>query len=65
MVVAELPSVKKEDIELSGTSEVLRMSVDYPQGCYFKEVELPSKVNIEKAKASYKNRVLEVTLPKV
>jgi HSP20 family molecular chaperone IbpA len=28
VVVAELPSVRKEDIELSGTSEVLRMSVD-------------------------------------
>ena len=64
-VIAELPGVEKEDIKLQGTENTLTISVDTPQRKYFKEVELPAKVKIKKAKTSYKNGVLEVTLPKI
>jgi len=64
-VIAELPGVEKEDIKLHGTENTLTLSVDTPQRKYFKDVELPAKVKIKEAKTTYKNGVLEVTLPKI
>ena len=63
-VVAELPGVEKKDIKLHGTETTLTISVDTPQRKYYKEVELPVKVDPKKAKSSYRNGVLEVSLPK-
>ncbi len=63
-VIAELPGVEKKDIKLQGTENSLTISVDTPQRKYFKEVELPAKVVPDKAKSTYKNGVLEVTIPK-
>lgn len=64
-VVAELPGVEKKDIKLHGTADSLTISVDTPQQKYYKEVELPRKVDLKATKTSYKNGVLEVTLPKI
>ena len=64
-VVAELPGVEKEDIKLSGTEDKLTISVEAPERKYFKEIEMPSKIDPKKAKTSYKNGVLEVTVPKI
>ncbi len=63
-VVAELPGVDKEDINLYGTEESLTISVDIPQYKYYKEIKLPTKAKVKEAKTRYKNGVLEVTLPK-
>ncbi|MDH5811702.1 MAG: archaeal heat shock protein Hsp20 [Candidatus Methanomethylicaceae archaeon] len=63
-VFAELPGIEKEDIKLQGTPTTLTISADNPQRKYYKEVELPVEVDIEKAKSTYKNGVLEVVLPK-
>jgi len=63
-VVAELPGVEKKDIKLYGTEDTLTISVDTPERKYYKKVELPSRVDTKKTKASYKNGVLEVTLKK-
>jgi len=64
-VIAELPGVEKEDIKLHGAENTLTLSVDTPQRKYFKDIELPAKVKIKEAKTTYKNGVLEVTLPKI
>ncbi|MEM4577001.1 MAG: archaeal heat shock protein Hsp20 [Candidatus Nezhaarchaeales archaeon] len=65
-VCAEIPSVNKEDIKLRLTDDgKLIISANTPQKKYYKEVELPAKVNPEKARATYKNGVLEVVLEKV
>jgi len=56
--------VEKEKIKLTGTENKLTISVEAPERKYFKEIEIPEKVNPKKAKTSYKNGVLEVTLPK-
>ena len=64
-VVAELPGVEKEDIKLHGTEDSLVISVDNPQRKYYKEVNLPAKVNVKEAKTQYKNGVLEIRLPKI
>ena len=63
-VIVELPGVEKEDIKLSGTDDKLTISVDAPDRKYFKEVELPAKVETEKATSKYKNGVLDITVPK-
>ena len=63
-VIVELPGVEKKDIKLSGTENKLTISVDTPDRKYYKEVELPAKVDTKKAKSTYKNGVLDVTMPK-
>ena len=63
-VVAELPGVEKKDIKLYGTEDMLTISVDIPERKYYKEVELPAKVDPKNVKSAYKNGVLEVTLKK-
>jgi HSP20 family protein len=63
-VIVELPGVEKKDIELSGTEDKLTISVDTPERKYFKEVELPAKVDSKKATSKYKNGVLDITVPK-
>lgn len=64
IVVVELPGVDKKDIFLSGTDDSLTISVNTSEYKYFKTVNLPCKVIVEKARAKYKNGVLEITLPK-
>lgn len=63
-VIVELPGVEKKDIKLHGTADSLTISVDTPQRKYYKELKLPAKVDPKKAKSSYKNGVLDVTLQK-
>lgn len=64
LVVAEIPGVNKEDIKLRATEDTLTISVEAGKRKYYKEVELPSKVNPDSAKATYKNGILEVRLEK-
>jgi len=63
-VIAELPGVEKEDIKLHATERILVISVDTKERKYYKELELPAKVDSSSAKSSYKNGVLEVELKK-
>ena len=63
-VIIELPGVEKEDIKLSGTEDKLTISVNSPRRKYFKEVELPAKVDSKKMTSKYTNGVLDITVPK-
>ena len=63
-IIAELPGIEKEDINLDTDENSLTISVDTEKRKYFKEVELPSTIDPESVKASYKNGVLEVTVTK-
>jgi HSP20 family protein len=64
-VIAELPGVEKKDIKLHGTENTLTISVDTPERKYHKEVQIPASINPKAAKSTYKNGVLEVTVPKI
>ena len=64
-VILELSGVAKEEIKLLGTEDRLTISVDVPDRKYFKEIEMLAKIDPKKAKTSYKNGVLEISLPKV
>jgi HSP20 family protein len=63
-VVAEVPGVEKDDINLECTERSIIISVDTEKRKYFKEVELPAEIDPRSAKASYRNGVLEVELKK-
>lgn len=81
VVRAELPGVKKEDIEIALTGQLLTIKGttrredrqekgDYyrcetSQGSFSRTVTLPVDVNEVGAKASLREGVLELTLPKV
>jgi len=50
---------------LHGTENTLTISVDTPERKYHKEVQIPASINPKAAKSTYKNGVLEVTVPKI
>jgi len=64
-VIAEVPGVEKTDIDLHATEDILTISVDTEKRKYYKEVQLPEKVDPDSATATYKNGVLEVSLKKL
>jgi HSP20 family molecular chaperone IbpA len=79
-VVADMPGVRKEDIELNlkperveisaeSSTETERKEEDYTYrergyASYRRVIDLPADVLPDKAEASFKNGVLEVNLPK-
>jgi len=64
-VIAEVPGVEKEEINLTTSEETLSIKVTNPERKYSRVVKLPAKIKPESATASYKNGVLEVVLEKV
>ncbi|MEM2111736.1 MAG: archaeal heat shock protein Hsp20 [Candidatus Bathyarchaeia archaeon] len=64
-IIAELPGIEKEDINLYATSNSLIIDVDTKERKYHKEMNLPSEVDPKGARSTYKNGVLEVTLKKI
>ena len=61
-LVAELPGVEKKDIDLRVTEDRVTISVDTPERKYYKEVDLPAKVDPKSADAFFHNGLLDVTL---
>lgn len=66
-VIAEIPGVDKEKIDLKVTEDgrTLIIKASNEDRRYYKEVELPARVDPSSAKATYKNGILEVRLKKV
>lgn len=64
-VVAELPGVRKEDIDLRVTENKLIISAESGERKYYREVELPSRVDPKNVDAYYNNGVLDVILREV
>jgi HSP20 family protein len=65
IVLASVPGVKKETIDIRATKNRLTVSVDAPNLECYKELKLPARVDPKSAHASYKNGVLEVKLKKL
>jgi len=63
-VIAEMPGVKKEDIDLNATEKTLEIRAEGENRRYHEIVELPCEVIPESAKARYNNGVLEVVFKK-
>ena len=65
IVIAEMPGVDRNDIELEATSDSLIISTkENAKRDYYKNVKLTSAVNLDVAKARYTNGILEVRLKK-
>jgi len=62
VIVAELPGIDKKSIEVDATEDKVTISVDSPRREYYRELNLPTKVDPKSSVASYKNGVLEVRL---
>jgi len=65
VVIAELPGVEKEFIQINATEDKLTISVNTPKRSYYRELNLPAKVDPKSSAASHKNGVLEVRLKKL
>jgi HSP20 family protein len=79
MVRADLPGLKKEDIEVELTDDVLTISGERKElkeekregfyrsernyGSFFRQIPLPEGTKTENATATFQNGVLEITLP--
>ncbi len=65
-VIAEIPGVTKQDIDLSSTDNSLLIQAESKDGGrrYYKELTLPCVIVPESASAKFKNGVLEVELKK-
>lgn len=63
-VIAEMPGVNKDDIELNATETSLEIRAEGENRKYYETVELPVEVEPDSAKARYNNGVLEVVLKK-
>jgi len=80
IVKAEVPGMKQDDIDVSVVGDMLTIKgerkaesevkeQDYyccerSYGSFHRSVSLPSNVNAEKIEASYKDGILEISLPK-
>jgi HSP20 family protein len=64
-VIAEIPGVSKEDVDLEVTNDNLIIRVDNPERRYYKEVNLPDEVDQDCGDAKFNNGVLSITLNKL
>lgn len=62
-VIAEMPGVKKEDINVTVNEKSVVISVDKGDRGYHKELDLPGIVDPKGARSRYNNGILEVTIP--
>ena len=62
-VIAEMPGVSKEDINVTVNDNTMTISVDREDRGYYKELDLPGTVDPKGAKSNYNNGILEVTIP--
>ncbi|MGC8572926.1 MAG: archaeal heat shock protein Hsp20 [Caldisphaera sp.] len=63
-IVADLPGVAKENIKVNATEDKIYIKATGDMRKYSKEVELPSKIDPDSVKATYKNGVLEIKVKK-
>ncbi len=61
IIVAEVPGVDKKELELTGNEKEIIIHVPKK---YHKVIKLPDNVLFKKAKAKYKNGLLEIIIPK-
>ncbi len=65
VVIAELPGVEKDQINLKATDNYLILNATAPQRKYYKKIDFKERIDPSSAKAVYKNGVLEVRFKKL
>jgi len=56
-----MPGIKKEDIKINAFDGEVEVIADNPQRRYHKNIEIPQEADIETARSTYNNGILEVT----
>lgn len=65
IVLAELPSANENDVNIETEENTLTISVDNATKKYLKKVELPTPINKDTVKSTYRNNILQVRLEKL
>ncbi len=81
IATAEMPGLEKQDIKINLTEDRLEISAETKKeekkeekgyvyrerrmGSYYRAISLPSTIDPDNSKASYKNGVLEIKMPKI
>ena len=63
-VVFEMPGLSKQDIKINAFDETVEVIASNNQRKYHKTLELPKEADIETARSTYNNGILEVTFDK-
>ncbi|MGC8995896.1 MAG: archaeal heat shock protein Hsp20 [Thermoplasmata archaeon] len=63
-ITAEIPGVEKDQINLEVNDNSMIISVDVPERKYYKELEFPTPVKPDTAKATYHNGILDIKIEK-
>ena len=63
-VIVEMPGVSKDKITINAYDNSVEIKSDDPQRKYHEVIDLPPEADIETAKSSYKNGILEITFKK-
>ena len=63
-VIVEMPGIKKENIKINAYEDSVEITSNHPQRKYHKVIDLPPEADIEAAKSTYNNGILEVIFNK-
>jgi HSP20 family protein len=63
-VIVEMPGVSKDKIRINAYDNSVEIKSDDPQRKYHEVIDLPQEADIETAKSSYRNGILEITFKK-
>ena len=63
-VVVEIPGIKKENIKINAYVNTVEITSDDSERKYHKVIELPTETDIDTAKSTYNNGILEVIFNK-
>jgi HSP20 family protein len=59
-----MPGVNKENIKINAHDSTVEVRSDDPQRKYHEVIDVPSETDIETAKSTYKNGILEIIFNK-
>jgi HSP20 family protein len=62
--IVEMPGVSKDKIKVNAYSNRVIVKSEDPRIKYYRTFEIPSEADIETAKSSYNNGILEITFKK-
>jgi HSP20 family protein len=63
-VVIEMPGINKNNIRINAYDQTLEVKSDDPKRKYHKSIEVPPETDIETARSTYNNGILEVIFKK-
>ncbi len=63
-VVIEMPGINKNNIRINAYDQTLEVKSDDPKRKYHKAIEVPPETDIETARSTYNNGILEITFKK-